>query len=59
MLLPKNYFLEFLLCICCQTNVSVKTSDRFQIVFLRKDNFIQIGQPKKSIESGIVLHNLV
>ena len=46
MLLPKNYFLEFVLCICCQTNVSVKTSDRFQIVFLRKDNFIQIGQPK-------------
>ena len=46
MLLPKNYFLEFVLCICCQTNVSVKTSDRFQIVFLRKDNFIQNGQPK-------------
>ena len=31
---------------CCQTNVFVKTSDRFQIVFLRINNFIQIGQPK-------------
>ena len=35
-----------MLCIWCQTNVFVKTSDRFQIVFLRINNFIQIGQPK-------------